>query len=150
KSELERLTFSAGDVRQLRKRFSAGSFDVVITNRCLINLLGEQEQFDALRQISECLRQGGYYIGTENFTGGQEALNSLRRSFGLAEIPVRWHNRYFDESVFLSKARSLFEHVDLINFSSTYYLVTRVVYSALCKREGTEPGYLHPIYEIAT
>jgi hypothetical protein len=145
-----RITFSIGDVRRLRERFAAGSFDVIITNRCLINLLEEEEQFDALRQISQCLTPNGHYLGTENFMGGQNALNSLRRSLDLAEIPVRWHNRYFDEIIFIERAGKLFKEVELLSFSSTYYLVTRVVYSALCKREGAAPGYDHPIYDIAT
>jgi hypothetical protein len=64
----------------------------------------------------------------------------------LEEILVRWHNLCFDEAEFIEKAGKIFRDVELINFSSTYYLVTRVVYSALCKNE---PGYEHPIYEIA-
>ncbi len=150
KSGGERITFSTGDVRSLREHFQPGWFDVIITNRCLINLLNRDEQYDAVEQISACLCGGGYFIGTENFIGGQSAMNALRQSLGLKEIPIRWHNLYFDEKEFLDRAGRLFERVELINFSSTYYLVTRVVYSALCKAEGTEPTYDHPIYGIAT
>lgn len=147
--ESEQISFVTGDVRNLTDQFSVGSFDVIMTNRCLINLRDKDEQFAALGQIRECLAPGGYYFGTENFVGGQAALNSLRRSLGLEEIPVRWHNLYFDEAEFISMASTMFTKVELINFSSTYYLVTRVVYSALCKREGVQPGYEHPIYDIA-
>lgn len=149
KSEFDRVTFSVGDVRNLTDQFSADSFDVIITNRCLINLPNRDEQFDALKQIFECLTPGGSFIGTENFLGGQTALTAVRRSMDLEEIPVRWHNLYFDEAEFIEKAGKIFSDVELINFSSTYYLVTRVVYSALCKNEGVEPDYEHPIYEIA-
>lgn len=150
KADGERITFSTGDVRSLREHFQSGSFDVIITNRCLINLLNKDKQYEALEQISACLCRGGYFIGTENFIGGQTAMNDLRQSLGLKEIPIRWHNLYFDEREFLDRAGRVFERVELINFSSTYYLVTRVVYSALCKVEGTEPAYDHPIYGIAT
>lgn len=149
KSDADRITFSTGDVRNLTDRFSAGSFDVIITNRCLINLPHKEEQYDALKQIFECLAPDGYFFGTENFVGGQAALTELRRSMDLKEIPIRWHNLYFDESEFIEKAGKIFSDVELISFSSTYYLITRVVYSALCKSEGIEPGYKHPIYEIA-
>jgi SAM-dependent methyltransferase len=149
KSQSGQITFSTGDVRNLNDRFSARSFDVIITNRCLINLRDKEEQFDALKQIHECLSLGGYFIGTENFVGGQTALNALRRSLGLGEIPVRWHNAYFEEAEFMDCSKKMFREVELMNFSSTYYLVTRVVYSALCKCEGVEPRYEHPMYEIA-
>ena len=136
KSEFERITFAVGDIRSLKDQFSDNSFHVIITNRCLINLLDKEEQLKALEDLSSCLVQGGYFLGTENFNGGQAALNSLRCSFDLGEIPVRWHNLYFDEAEFLERTRKRFKQVELINFSSTYYLVTRAVYSALCKAEG--------------
>jgi ubiquinone/menaquinone biosynthesis C-methylase UbiE len=148
KSGSDRVTFSVGDVRNLTSQFAAGAFDAIITNRCLINLPHKDEQYDALKQIAECLVPGGHYIGTENFTGGQASLTELRSSISLPEIPVRWHNVYFNEAEFIEKASELFRDVELINFSSTYYLVTRVVYSALCKSEGIEPGYEHPLYAI--
>ena len=149
KSESDRVAFSVGDVRKLTDQFAASAFDAIITNRCLINLPSSDEQYDALKQISECLAPGGYFIGTENFTGGQASLTELRRSISLQEIPVRWHNLYFNEAEFIEKASELFRDVELINFSSTYYLVTRVVYSALCMSEGIEPAYEHPLYAIA-
>ncbi len=149
KSDSNRVAFSVGDVRNLTNQFAAGAFDAIITNRCLINLPHKEEQYDALKQIAQCLAPGGYFVGTENFTGGQASLTELRRSINLQEIPVRWHNLYFDEAEFIEKTRELFRNVELINFSSTYYLVTRVVYSALCMSEGIEPAYEHPLYAIA-
>ncbi len=149
KSGSDRITFSTGDVRHLRDRFPASAFDVISTNRCLINLRDKEEQYEALNQIRDCLTPGGYFIGTENFIGGQANLNSLRQSLALEEIPVRWHNLYFDETEFMDRSKKIFSEVELLNFSSTYYLVTRVVYSALCRKEGIEPGYEHPIYAIA-
>jgi ubiquinone/menaquinone biosynthesis C-methylase UbiE len=150
KAEAERITFAAGDLRNLQEQFSANTFNVIMTNRCLINLLDKEEQFKAIEQIAGLLVQGGYFLGTENFMGGQTSLNSLRLSLSLGEIPIRWHNLYFDEAEFLERSRKFFRQVELKNFSSTYYLVTRVVYSALCKAEGVEPDYNHPIHKIAT
>lgn len=149
KSDSDRVAYSVGDVRKLTDQFETDAFDAIITNRCLINLPTSEEQYDALRQISECLAPGGYFVGTENFMGGQTSLTELRRSINLQEIPVRWHNLYFNEAEFIEKTSKLFRDVELINFSSTYYLVTRVVYSALCMTEGIEPGYDHPLYAIA-
>jgi len=144
-----RVSFSAGNATRLDEAVNR-KYPAIVTNRCLINLTETKQQYAALRQIAAHLQPGGLYIGTENFTGGQTVLNQIRVRFGLQEIPIRWHNLYFDESEFLADANKLFRAVELVNFSSMYYLITRVVYSALCKSEGTEPDYLHPINKIAT
>jgi SAM-dependent methyltransferase len=143
------VRFAEADVRQLRQALGGARFDLIVTNRCLINLTTPDEQYAALGEIAGSLAPGGWYIGTENFMGGQTAMNALRTGQGLKPIPVRWHNLFFDEAEFAARAGRLFESVEVVNFSSTYYLVTRVVYSALCKRDGVEPDYAHPIHDIA-
>ena len=143
------VRFGEADVRQLGQALAGARFDLVVTNRCLINLTSADEQYAALGEIAASLAPGGWYIGTENFMGGQNAMNALRAQAGLGEIPVRWHNLFFDEAAFADRAGRLFSQLEVVNFSSTYYLVTRVVYSALCKREGVEPDYGHPIHDIA-
>jgi SAM-dependent methyltransferase len=145
----DRVQFSIGDARNLSGAVGQQRFNVVTTNRCLINIPEEREQYLALQQIAEHLADGGLFVGTENFVGGQQALNELRAAVGLPEIPIRWHNLYFDETRFLQKCGALFASSSLEEFSSSYYYVTRVVYSALCRVEGMEPNYTHPIHQVA-
>jgi ubiquinone/menaquinone biosynthesis C-methylase UbiE len=144
-----RVSFSVGSVIELDQAVS-GKYQAIVTNRCLINLTQREQQYAALRQIAAHLQDGGLYLATENFSGGQVALNRLRVQCGLPEISVRWHNLYFDEAECLAEAERLFHTVELVNFSSMYYLITRVVYSALCKLDEREPDYMHPINKIAT
>jgi hypothetical protein len=40
--------------------------------------------------------------------------------------------------------------VEQHDFSSAYYLATRVIYSKFCALEGTPPDYRHPIHELST
>ncbi len=68
---------------------------------------------------------------------------------GLPEIPVRWHNLFFDEEQFLAETQRSFDPVVIDNFLSSYYLATRVIYSAGCHLMGEEPDYLHPIHQVA-
>jgi SAM-dependent methyltransferase len=143
------IMFSIGDARDLHTSIGSEKFHAIITNRCLINLGTRFEQYHTLREISCRLLPGGCYLGTENFNGGQRALNELRRSAGVPEIPVRWHNLYFDEQELVNELHKSFRAVELIAFSSTYYYVTRIVYSALCQLLNEEPSYDHPIYKIA-
>lgn len=144
-----RVSFEHGDARRLSSLPQAGEFDVVLTMRSLINLPSAQEQYKALRQIAEHLKAGGHYFGAENFVQGQIAFNRLRLAMGLPEIPVRWHNHFFDEEVFRAETAPLFEGVTIEDFASSYYLATRVIYSAACHLKGEEPDYFHPIHQVA-
>ncbi len=143
------VQFQVGDARALHDVIGNSIFDVILTSRCLINIVDREQQWLILKQFSEALAPGGYYFGTENFLGGQNNLNSLRRGLGLPEIEIRWHNLYFEEIEFLTYARKMFDSVELINFSSTYYFITRCVYSALCKQENESTNYEHPIHKVA-
>ena len=120
-----------------------------LTVRSLINLMSSEEQYHAITQIAKHLVPGGYYFGIENFMQGQKNFNYMRAAVGLPEIPVRWHNHFFDEEVFRTETGKLFDSVAIESFSSSYYLATRVIYSAGCHLMGVEPDYFHPIHQTA-
>jgi ubiquinone/menaquinone biosynthesis C-methylase UbiE len=144
-----RVEFFVDDARELGSLARDMKFDIILTNRCLINITDREEQWVALDQIAKHLTPGGWYLGTENFLTGQSNLNAVRKSVELPEIPIRWHNLYFQESEFVEYARQHFRSVELVNFSSAYYFITRCVYSALCMHEGVSPNYKHHIHEVA-
>lgn len=143
-----RVKFIVSDVLDLSKNI--GKFDAVISDRCLINLPSRDLQSKAIKNIHSVLNSRGVYFAIENFIEGHKEFNIQRKKLGLQEIPVRWHNNFFSESWFLSFIKNLFDTVEEIKFASTYYLVTRVVFSKLCRLQKTEPSYEHPIYEIAS
>lgn len=143
------VTFSVADATRIAEAFPASSFDVILTDRCLINLDSAEKQYDSIRQISELLRPGGHYIGIENFVEGQERLTAARASMSLPEIPVRWHNLFFKEEEFESQVQKWFSQITFEDFSSSYYFATRVLYSAMCHERGEEPDYQHAIHRLA-
>jgi SAM-dependent methyltransferase len=145
----ERVRFREGDVNDLDAAVGPTTYHLVITDRCLINLTSWESQRGALANIAEHLVPGGHYLAVENFIDGHEAMNRLRRTVGLPDIPVRWHNLLLEEDRFLQEAARWFDALEVEDFTSTYYLITRVVYSSLCAREGIDPDYHHPIHEIA-
>jgi ubiquinone/menaquinone biosynthesis C-methylase UbiE len=146
---LERVSFRLGDMRYLSTTLQADRFEVFLTVRSLINLTSSAEQYNVLTQIAEHLRPGGYYFGIENFMRGQNNFNRLRVAMGLPPIPVRWHNHFFDEEEFVREVGKNFDSVVIDNFSSSYYLATRIIYSAGCHSIGEEPDYFHPIHQTA-
>jgi SAM-dependent methyltransferase len=127
-----------------------GQFDFVYTSRCVINLLGWDKQKEAFRNIHRLLGPKSTYCMLENFIDGHDALNEVRRSFGLDEIKVRPHNCFLNrESVheFLGRA---FDIERDVNISSSYYLVSRVIYSKICQLEGVQPDYFDKHHELAS
>jgi SAM-dependent methyltransferase len=143
----DRVRFQEMDVLAIG---ATSEFDVVVSDRCLINLPSFEQQSRALDQIAAALKAGGTYVAVENFLGAHENFNAQREVLGLDPIPLRWHNTYLDEAQFLAYADTHFDLDEILAISSTYYLVTRLVYSKLCQIEGVEPTYDDPIYEIAT
>jgi ubiquinone/menaquinone biosynthesis C-methylase UbiE len=145
----DRLTFAVGDATDLDSSCGDSTYNVVLSDRCLINLESLDHQERAIAQVARHTQPSGYYVAIENFTEGQDEMNRLRASVGLAEIPVRWHNLYFNEADFKRLAEPFFEAIEFKEFSSSYYFATRVIYSAMCQMRGETPDYRHEIHQLA-
>lgn len=133
---------------ELLERIDAGSVDVVVTERCLINLTSVDEQVAALETIRTVLAPGGVYLMCECTQLGLDRVNDVREEFDLARIQPPWHNLYLDESKILPAAEGLFELERVEHFASTYYLLSRVMNAKLTP-EGEDPDYLSPVNLIA-
>lgn len=125
------------------------SFNLIYTTRCLINLPSWELQKVAIKNIHEALTIGGIYLMVENFIEGQANFNQIRKNYDLPEIPIRQHNFFFERPRFLDYVNSLFEIEEEINISSTYYLVTRVIYSKICVETGIHPDYFDDHHRFA-
>lgn len=143
------LEFSVGDITNPVASVGEARLDIAMTDRCLINLDDSAAQFRALGEIARTLKPGGHYLAIENFHEGQDAMNAARAAMGLPEIQIRWHNHFFNEAEFRTEAAQHFETIEFREFASAYYYATRVIYSAMCRMQGTEPDYQHEIHQLA-
>src|SRR5687768_8220355 len=73
---LERCQIRREDVRALT--LPTASVDVVVSERCLINLPDGEAQDQALREIHRVLKPGGHVVLIEAFTDGIANLNRAR------------------------------------------------------------------------
>ena len=146
---VERVRFAVGDATRIADAVGDTLYDVVMTDRCLINLPSSHDQYEAIHQFARHIEPGGCYLAIENFIEGHNNMNRARAEVGLPEIPVRWHNVYLREEEFLRRTRQVFREIEIRDFSSAYYYVTRVLYARMCKEEGVEPDYEHPIHRFA-
>lgn len=145
----KRVEFKQGDATKILEQFQKATFDIIISSRCLINLVSSKQQYDVLRQISLILKKNGVYISSENFEDGNLELNDLRQKMGLPKIPIRWHNKFFNPKDYLIQTRKYFIDVEIINFTSSYYYATRVIYSKFCQLKKISPDYLHEIHKLS-
>ena len=132
-----------GDVRALP--FDSGSWDIAVTERCIINILDRAEQGKALAEVARVLRPGGHFLCIEAFTDGLAQLNAAQAELGVKENVQPYHNMWFDKDWFLETIAPFFEVVDVAaendpslpppNFLSSHYFMSRVVYPNVTKRE---------------
>jgi ubiquinone/menaquinone biosynthesis C-methylase UbiE len=141
------LHFQAGDVGRLEGH--AGRFDLVYTERTLINLPDWPAQRAAITGLVGCLDAGGLFVMCENSQDGLDEINHFRACLGLAKIAPPWHNRYLRDAELagLSFPGVTFEGVEF--YSSTYYFLSRVVNAWLAAQEGKEPSYEAAINQLA-
>lgn len=144
-----RIEFKIGDATKINKQFANETFDIVLSSRCLINLTSSKQQYDTIEQISKIIKKKGVYISSENFEDGSAELNNLRDKMGLPKIPVRWHNKFFNLNDYLDQTKRFFKNVEIINFSSSYYYATRVIYSKYCQMINIPPNYYHEIHKLS-
>ena len=143
------IRFEEGDIRYDLSRL--GLFDLIYTQRCLINLLDQEAQGAAVRRICQQLTPGGCYLAVEHSADGLVALNGLRQQVGLSAIIPPWHNCYLQEDAVRAFVAdpTIDLTADAEDFSSTYYFLSRVVNAWLAQREGRDPSYEAPINALA-
>jgi len=124
----------AGDVRYLDKACTTVP-DVIISQRVIINLLDNEDQYIALQQLKRKVADEGIVILIECFNEPLRILNQARAEFDLKEITPSFHNLYLDEDSF----QKIFEdefcpyHEAGINsnFLSGHYYVSRVLHDVM-------------------
>jgi SAM-dependent methyltransferase len=120
-----RLEFAAGDILSLDEPDEC--YDKVVVVRVLINLPDWPAQQHALAEVARVLKTGGLLLLSEATLQGWRNLNAFREEWQLPPIPMPSFNLYLDQEQLLASARPAFELVEVVNFSSTYFVATRVL-----------------------
>ncbi len=136
-------------VADIKNHETEKRYDLIFSQRSLINLDSWEEQRKAILKILGWLNPGGRFVMCENSIDGLDQINDYRRVFGLADILPPWHNRYFIEDEVSSIDVSGVSFENLVSFSSTYYFLSRVVNAALSAQKGENPAYDSPINQLA-
>jgi len=141
------VSFAVGDITQIQR--DIGTYDVVYTERTLINLQDFEAQKHALDQIARTVAPGGIYVMCESSKHGLQQMNSLRKQIGLPKIQMPWHNCYIDDKRIMDISVQGLTLDRVEDFSSTYYFLSRIVNAHLAHLRGEEPKYDDAINTLA-
>lgn len=140
----DRVEFAVGDILQLNE---VETYDKIYSIRCLINLMTEESQQDAIRRIHRALKPKGLYLMAEAFWDGLQNLNRARAAFNLDPLEEPDYNLYIREGTFEKSIEPLFHIIEIQKYSSLYYLGTRVFqYLALDENPTESDTALHRFF----
>lgn len=134
--------FMLGDVRNTTLEEEIA--DVVISQRCLINLPTWKEQTEAIDEIYRILKPGGMFVLVEGLKLNK--LNALRIKAGLPKIEVVPHNNNFDLRNLIWYLMKNFDIREIRTFG-LYDFITRVIHPMMVY--PNEPSYDAAINTIA-
>lgn len=144
-----RVRFFQGDALKIAEHSDLKkTYDVIFTNRCLINLNTIELQKQAITSIAGKLKSGGHLVMIENSLETYGQQNGCREVLGLpARTPAEF-NLFFDETEIrphLAQSGLTLEAVE--DFSSLHDLVLYALVPAI---NGGKVDYEHPIVQAAT
>ncbi len=144
--KLKNLKFKQIDI--LQEELTT-KFDFIYAIRVFQNIESETKQLDIFDKLYSLLEPKGYFYFIESYAEGYEQLNSDRAGMDLPLLPIHPHltllTDKFDTHI-LSKMHLL----ERSSPSSSYYLITRLVYSYYAMLHDEPIDYNHPLHRIAT
>lgn len=143
----DRIEVAAGDVLELDSVPGlAARFDVLVSDRCLINLPSTELQKRALTALAARLAPGGLLLLVENSAQSHARQNDLREKTGLPRRTPAAFNHFLDEDEIVPHLESCLELLEVEDFISLHDLVLYVLVPAT---NGGEVDYDHPLVRAA-
>ena len=133
------------DITDLKE--PTGAYDKVIGIRVIINLGDWDRQLMGLRECIRVLKRGGIFLLSEATLQGWRQMNKFRREWGLPDIPMPPFNQYLDQEQVTMAVASDLQLIEISNFSSTYYVGTRVLKPLLIHALGVDIDVSDPSME---
>lgn len=145
-----KINFFVGDVLALDKHENLKEkYNIVLTNRCLINLNTLEFQLSGLEQLSKKIEKGGHLVLIENSIKSYRYQNDCREAIGLPRRTPDKYNLFIDENAYKSFAEEKLglRLVEINDFASLHDLL---LYVLLPKINDGKVSYDHPMMNVVT
>lgn len=143
----KQVVFDVGNVLQLSFP-SDCYFDVIFTDRCLINLNTDALQQQAIKALTKLLKDEGDLLMIENSQQTYNDQNHLRELVGLPKRTPATFNHFFDEATLIPFVLSL--GLDLVDIEDFISLHDIVLYVLVPMVNGGKIDYDHPLVHATT
>lgn len=147
---LERENLPNLEFRQLdiTKDVLTERYDFIFAIRVFQNIESLEMQKKVFNTVYNLLNTNGMFLYIESYVDGYKRLNEDRITMGLTPLPIHEHltlltddfDNYVSEQMDLSIREFL---------SSSYYLITRLLYSYIAQMNNDPIDYDHPIHQVA-
>lgn len=117
-------------------------FDIVTTDRCIINLTDIDLQKKAIDNCCKALKQGGVFLMLENSQQTYRNQNDARAAVGLSKRNPPSFNLFFDEEIILPYCSS--RGLDLLQIDDFGSLHDLMLYVILTAADPTKDHYDEP------
>jgi len=139
-SNTENVEFEFLDITQEVPYKLCNQFDIAVTERCLINLTSHEAHLTGLINLGKLVKPGGLLCLSEESIQAYNRINDLRKSAGLSDMTIQWHNLYLDLDRLIQELPSDLEYIGADDFSSSYYLGTRFYKAYFYENQGLDPA----------
>lgn len=127
---------------------AGGNYDLIIAVRAFQNVESLEMQIRLFDKLYELLLVGGWLYFIESYTDGYDQINRDRVALGLQPLPIHPHLTLLTDA-FDQHAAERMEFVERGSPSSSYYLITRLVYSKLANIKNEPIDYDHLLHRLA-
>ena len=143
----DRTRFIIGDLRDPTTSDLAMSYDIVFTDRAIINLNSEELQLGSIAALATLVVCGGLFLLLENFVETYDRQNDCREMLGLPRRSPAQYNLFLSCSRVELFVRNLgFDLIGIDDFGSLHDLMLYVLVPAV--NEGSV-DYDHPMVRVA-
>jgi SAM-dependent methyltransferase len=124
-------------------------FTFIYAIRVFQNIESEIKQREVFDRLISLLEPNGYFYFIESYVEGYEQINMDRSKMGLPLLPIHPHLTLLTED-FDKHVLNQMHLLERSSPSSSYYLITRLVYSYFALINNESIDYDHPLHKIAT
>lgn len=145
----DRLRFFQADLMNMdASKEIDGQYDIIFTNRVIINLNTLELQKQAIKDIQAKLKPGGHLLMIENSLQTYTRQNEFRTMLGIQPRTPDKFNLFLDDDVLLPFLKEInLEASEVEDFGTLHDLILYVLLPAL---NNGETDYDHPLVEVAT
>jgi len=138
-------TFCQADILQADLR---QTFDFIYAIRVFQNIESPEMQRHLFDRLHTLLDSDGLFYYIESYADGYASLNRDRAKMNLPPLPIHPHLTLLTDE-FDAYVSSRMETLERSSPSSSYYLITRLLYSYIAMMNNEPIDYNHPIHQVA-